>query len=125
MTDVTRISAFCRHDRQCSSSPLICYGMRSKSNSRSATRKLCATYWKQLIHLVENARLLPGHISKITSLLRRKSGRKPVPFLFSLLQPEYRVENFPIAAARPTAGRSKVGKETLDARPVVVGKRDL
>ena len=55
------------------------------------------------LHLIQNARFFPGHVPKITSLLRRKSRRQPVPFFFRLLHPEYRVENFSIAAAGPPA----------------------
>ncbi|AIP36813.1 hypothetical protein DR64_5832 [Paraburkholderia xenovorans LB400] len=48
-----------------------------------------------------------------------------MPFLFLLLYPQYRVENLAIAAAGPPARGTKIGKETLDASPIVVRERDL
>jgi hypothetical protein len=92
---------------------------------RSETRQFLTAHWKKFIHLIQHSRLLPGHIPKITSLLWWKIGRKPMPFLFLLLYPQYRVENLAIAAAGPPARGTKIGKETLDASPIVVRERDL
>jgi len=91
----------------------------------SAARQSRIAQRKAFIHLIQNARFLPRHISQITGLLWRKSRRKPVPFFFRLLHPEYRVEDLAIAATRtPAPGRGR-GKEILNARPIGVGEGDL
>lgn len=94
-------------------------------DANSAGRQSRIAQRKAFIHLIQNARFLPGHIPKITSLLWRKSRGKPVPFFFRLLHPEYRVEDLAIAATRaPAPGRGR-GKKILNARPIGVGEGDL
>jgi hypothetical protein len=48
-----------------------------------------------------------------------------MPLLFLLLYPKYCIENFAIATPGPATSGPELRKQTLDASPVGIGKRDF